>query len=484
MIIKDYLSWILDKPHDSDIKGEEQYKRNIEFVHSLGLKCDCVGWSFVDLSRPDADEILDKIEEFCKKDEWLARGGCGRVFEDVDNPEWYELRFPDAAADSWRYVRDENGKYTDELTAKAYMQKSVTGFSLMYGFYVSENFRSACIKHNIKGVDFHWTRDIGRYHSVQYFRMCPEKSLPHIACSKELRYSDKLQCYYTDWDNRIFEYKHIKELYKPHGPGSVIHDNLKKLGGKLSRISEIFYDMNFNLPDYYPRSEMPDDGFVRVLWKKGGYYINDKLLVHKKTVEILKSENVPVEKYLIPVLLYDEVPEGYSVLETQPEKRPDAEFVDRINREYEEFLKLPPRPQRKATEKEAVKKLRKAKTERKSDFKKKLRKELTDAVEATAAAPLLPYYLVANGGFVSDEFELLPCEETEKATNEFFEELKKEELSELDISGIVFAKCADGDVVLLKDDGAVVRISHEAPEVLEEWNSIAQFFFDSIEYDE
>ena len=46
MIIKDYLSWILDKPHDSDIKGEEQYKRNIEFVHSLGLKCDCVGWSF------------------------------------------------------------------------------------------------------------------------------------------------------------------------------------------------------------------------------------------------------------------------------------------------------------------------------------------------------------------------------------------------------------------------------------------------------
>ena len=484
MVVKDYLSWILDKPHDSDIKGEEQYKRNIEFVHSLGLKCDCVGWSLLDLSRPDADEILDRIEEFCKKDEWLARGGCGRVFEDVDDAQWYELRFPDAVMDSWRIPRDENGKYTDELTLKSYMQKSVTGFNLMSGFYVSEDFCNACIKNNIKGLNFYWIRDIGRYQSKQYFRICPEKSLPYIACSKELQYSDKLQCYYTDWDNRIFEYKHIEELYKPHEPGSKVHDNLKKLGGKLARISEIFYSMQFNLPDYYPRSEMPDSGFVRVFWKKGGYYSNDKLLVHKKTVEILKSERVSIDKYLTPVFLYDEVPEGYSVLEMQTEKRPDTEFINIINKEYEEFLKLPPRPQRKATEKEAIKKLRKAKTERKSDFKKKMKKELAESLAETEYFELLSYYLIANGGFISDEYEILPYEETEKATKAFFEELKKEELSELDICGIVFAKCADGDNVLLKEDGMVLRMSHEVPEILEEWNSLAQFFFDSIEYDE
>ena len=40
------LLWILDK--DCKISGlkdqDEKFKANIDFVHSLGLKCDCVGW--------------------------------------------------------------------------------------------------------------------------------------------------------------------------------------------------------------------------------------------------------------------------------------------------------------------------------------------------------------------------------------------------------------------------------------------------------
>lgn len=84
--------WILDRPqtereelirkypnrkeYQTHIMAYEEgkYKQNIDFVHSLGLKCDSVGWCKLDLNRSDINEILDKIEEFCKRGNWLARG--------------------------------------------------------------------------------------------------------------------------------------------------------------------------------------------------------------------------------------------------------------------------------------------------------------------------------------------------------------------------------------------------------------------------
>ena len=46
--------------------------------------------------------------------------------------------------------------------------------------------------------------------------------------------------------------------------------------------------------------------------------------------------------------------------------------------------------------------------------------------------------------------------------------------------GVVFAKCPDGDAVLLLDGGKVARFSHEAPEFIDEWASLAEFFEESI----
>ena len=39
------LLWILDEnPAQRRGYNEEKVRENIDFVHSLGLKCDCVGW--------------------------------------------------------------------------------------------------------------------------------------------------------------------------------------------------------------------------------------------------------------------------------------------------------------------------------------------------------------------------------------------------------------------------------------------------------
>ena len=66
MNYKEEMTWILDKANQS-IDEETKYKLNIDFVHSLGKKCDCVGWSTLKMDESDADEILDRLKSFAKK---------------------------------------------------------------------------------------------------------------------------------------------------------------------------------------------------------------------------------------------------------------------------------------------------------------------------------------------------------------------------------------------------------------------------------
>jgi len=66
------LLWILDK--NCQIHwSEEKTKQNIDFVHALGLKCDCVGWSKLDLASSRTPEVLDAIEDFCNENGWGAQ---------------------------------------------------------------------------------------------------------------------------------------------------------------------------------------------------------------------------------------------------------------------------------------------------------------------------------------------------------------------------------------------------------------------------
>ena len=89
MNYREHLTWILDKRNHRF--GDDKYQENIDFVHSLGKKCDCVGWSELDMDESDADEVLDKIEAFCKEQGWRARGWYERTYTDVES-DWYELK--------------------------------------------------------------------------------------------------------------------------------------------------------------------------------------------------------------------------------------------------------------------------------------------------------------------------------------------------------------------------------------------------------
>ena len=76
MIIHEELFWILDaKEGHFGSWDEEKVRRNIEFVHSLGRKCDVVGWSKLDLADPKADRILLLVYIICSPATLLLHSG-------------------------------------------------------------------------------------------------------------------------------------------------------------------------------------------------------------------------------------------------------------------------------------------------------------------------------------------------------------------------------------------------------------------------
>ena len=487
MEYREELLWILDKPEEEPDRmrntlsrqeflkwhtdwENEKYRQNIDFVHSLGLKCDCVGWCRLDLSGPNTGAILDRIEAFCREDGWLARGIYSRCWAQGES-EWYSLDLPEAKG-IWGYqtIVGENGGEVRIKELHAYKDQ---GKHALYGYqgyyFVSERFREVCLRHRMPHVRFCWARDTGRYDAGQFFSIYPDRCVKKIACDRYLCYSDQ----YSDWSEM-----------QPHGIGTELNRRLEALGGWLPRLGQVFSHLECRLPQQIPTSELPAEGFAQVYAQRFNF-VRHLLLVHRNTAEILLAEKVVSKKQLQPVCLYEEgaVPAGYveEAMDLMP--RPHLDFFAQMEAEYEAIL-LKPRPVRKTTPKEAVKLLRRAKTARKADFSKRMKKALAAELEGTDYEPLAAYYLVADGGMLSDEYEFLSCDRSRTATAEFMAEQAREELLEQPQTGIVIAQCADGDHVLLRPDGTTVRISHEIPELLEEWPTLAQFFADCVELEE
>lgn len=449
MNFSEELVWILDKK-GKVLNEEKEYQQNINFVHSLGKKCDCVGWSTLKMDELDADKILDEIQKFCKENGWRARGWYERTYPDVKS-DWYELKtsdFKDSTIGDRIVVPAADGGEFSHITIRAYHELTPSPKEWR-GICVPERFRNACIKNGINDVDFCWVQDKGKYEAEQYFQMYPSQRIPRVFCDKDLKQNDKAK--------------------------------INLLGGKLPKIAEIFCKLqNISLPDCYLAEDMPKGGIAYVYCRATNTYCGrEKVLIHKDTAEMLVNEKAVSWKNLKPVPVLDKTPAGYVVDKTKPKRIPNLEYMAQMLGEYEK-LKKKGRPIRVISEKDALAVLRKTKTDRKEDFGKRIGKNQIEKITGTEFEPILLYYKIANGGQLSDEYELLSYEEAISVTGEFFNELEKEELIENIPKGVVFAKGADGDNVLLIQDGTVIRFSHEIPEIIDNWKSMAQFLFDAI----
>ncbi|MDY4886698.1 MAG: hypothetical protein SO533_03540 [Eubacteriales bacterium] len=445
------LDWILDK-NDKRINREEEYLLNIEFVHSLGLKCDCVGWSKLDLQNPRADEILFAIDRFCKQNGWKARGIYTRKYTDYTS-DWYELvptTFKDnTLCDYDDECESERGEKVRVFNLRAYHELRSSPKWWYESILVPERFRDACVRHGITDVDFCWARDKGKYQAEQYFHLYANKQVPTIAEGKKLTIEDR--------------------------------EKIDALGGYLPKIADVFYNLQLiNLQDCYIESDIPNCNIALAYSPRTFTYCGkNKFLIHKNFVQILLQEKAISESDLMPAMVVKELPGGYTLSHTIMPDRPIASCLQNSITEYEK-LKNTERPLRMISEKDALKLLRLAKKDRKEDFKKAFPKAKSVDIAETNYAPIFPYYLIANGGYLSDEYELLPYDIATEENKLFAQELLTEELLDAKPDGIVIAKCPDGDKILLCSDGKVIRFSHEQPVATEEWVSLAQFVADAI----
>ena len=451
MKIIETLDWILDND-DKSIADDDKYRLNIEFVHSLGLKCDCVGWSELDLQNPRADENLSAIDSFCKKNGWKARGIYTRTYTDYES-DWYEIvptTFKNnTLCDYDDEFASEHGDKVRVFNIRAYHELRPSPKWWYESILVPERFRDACVRHGITDVDFCWARDKGKYQAEQYFHLYCNKQIPTIAEGRNITIEDR--------------------------------DKIDALGGYLPKIADIFYKLQLiGLQECYIESDIPNCNIALAYCPKTFTYCGrNKFLIHKDFAQKLLQEKAISQSDLTPAVVVKELPSGYTLSHTVMPDRPIASCMQKSIAEYEK-LKSTERPLRLISEKDALKLLRLAKKERKEDFKKAFTKAKSVDITETSYAPLLPYYLIANGGYLSDEYELLPYDIATEENMLFTEELLTEELLEIKPDGIVIAKCPDGDKVLLCNDGKVIRFSHEEPVATEEWVSLAQFIADAI----
>ncbi len=448
MEYKEELTWILDKTNKF-IDEEMKYKLNIDFVHSLGKKCDCVGWSTLKMDEPDADKILDEIKKFCKEEGWRARGWYTRTY--AGESEWYELiatKFKDSTVADIVNVLADNGAELHLPVVKAF-HELIPEPKEYYEICVPERFRNACIKNNIKGIEFCWLKDKGKYEAEQYFNIYPQTLVPRVCCDKNLEKTDKVK--------------------------------INALGGFLPKIADVVKRLDYiSIPDCYLKDDLPKGGIAYLYCTSTNTYCGrDTILIHKDTAQILVDEKVLSWKNLKPVPVVDSCPNGYVIDNAKEKSKPSNAYIQQMFAEYE-IIKNKNRPIRAITEKDALKIFRTAKSDRKEDFNKKISKIQAELITEPLYSQLLPYYNVANGGQLSDEYEFLPYNDSLSVTVEFLKNCEKEELAENIPQGIVFAKCVDGDVVLFTNNGEIVRISHETFEIIDEWQSIQQFVFDAI----
>lgn len=444
------LLWILDK-EGIRLKGDEEYRRNIEFVHSLGLKCDCVGWSRLDLSNPRTDKILSAIETFCKEEGWTVRGLYTRNYTRIES-DWYELVCTDIKENTeadWCDVESNHGDMLKIVNIRAYHEIRPSPKYWGELNLVPERFRNVCMEQNISDAHFCWVKDKGKYAAEQYFFLYAAQQIPHIAVSRGFQKSDL--------------------------------ERITATGGYLPKIASIFSVLQqINLQDCYLSQDMPSGGVAYVYCPRTfTYWGRNSILIHKDVADLLIREKALSPSALRPAPIVNTVPGGYVLDDTKEKPWPNEDYAAQMLVEYEK-LKATPRPVRMVSEKDALKMLRTAKRERKEDFQKALPKKADVASIDNRFMPLEPYYRVSNGGYLSDEYNLLSLVQAMEENENFQLQLSSEELLEEQPNGIVFAKCPDGDCILLCADGTVIRFSHEVPEAIDQWSSLAQFIFDAV----
>lgn len=437
-------------------KNTFDHAASVKFIHSFGLKCDCVGWTKIVLDNEEKWELVKRMGEEAKKQKMRLRCCYEREIRDVES-EWYFIK-PSFYLNNSHYDYDEVSTY---YAIKGYkIPKNINLLTVGSSIVISEKFLNICKEEKFTGVDFAWINDTGRYKAPPFFYAFSNVFLSNPTTAGQL----------LDRNNKFTRRQNIPCCKQ-----------IDEMGGNLTLINEIFYSLEFTeVPIMLDRNNMPDTDFACV----SGDGLSDMLLVGKAAADKLIEKGMIKEKELLPAVYYDKTKHNLLITHFLPEQFLTQYYIDKLEEEYKKFLKKK-KPEYVPTEKATLTLLRKAKRENSDRFPKALKKSIVEELSETRLMVMAPYYAISNGGELSDEVEIYGYEEIGQATEEFLKELCEEETFLESMphfkNPIVIGGTANGDTILLSNEGHVIRYDHEDPYLSQEWKTVFEFFYDNLE---
>lgn len=453
MNFKESFSVIVDN-HKAD-----DYTESIAFMKSFGLKCDCVGWATIKL---DSEAKIGLISEM--KEKAIEKGFHLRCMnyrkQLIGDADWYFFN-PRAMVKNDDWTWDDGSPYFT-TTIKGYkIPKGYHAVEMPYYTAVSQCFVAACKELKLTGIDFMWVTDRGKYDAPAFFYLLPEKGFKAAT-------SDCGDHYNKPVGERNFKKRYEKFM----GYCKQVDSD----GGHMELLAKTFDKfMMVEVPALLDKESAPETDFA---------YLKMETLIRKEAAEKLIEKGVLTWADLTPAGYFDKEKHDKLIRPRNQNSFMPEHIKHRHNANYEKWLEKK-RPPFNPKEKDALSLMRRAKKESPEYYSKALKKTTLETLTDTSFDSMMSYYKISNGCAINDEIDILRYEDVAEENAEFLEELQDEEflleeMPELK-EAVVFGVAANGDRLLLKKDGSVMRYDHEDPYLSENWDSLHAFFYEQIE---
>ncbi len=384
----------------------------------LTLWMTVLGDCQVDLTG-HGQEFLDFLHKARKQGGRLNSVGLEEQLIDDDNTpaEWFEL---DADYNGSEYfggmdwdlkepIQEEN----EHLRLKADRIKPgthVVGYSNRP--YVSERFKAVVEQHHLKGIEFIWVRDVGKYKALQWY-------LP--VCHKGLgRGVDHPWMDITKLSGRGFQ---VLEPSGRHGQrGTAIEQSLKRgavTDALLKKLLPLAVSMELlkrhpysTFVGRYLRDYLPDTDFAYTMWdtcNSPGEVVRMRgLAMNRKARDLLRANGVVTDAQCKAVLILDKPPKGVENLDKKYGPAEPAFTAEQMARLRELEAKAwaehiaHPKPPRAPDLKRSLSLLRARKRQRPTEFVKpasaKMMEEAAKTLGKKIPAAWQQVLRICNGG--------------------------------------------------------------------------------------
>lgn len=443
------------------------------FIRSVGLQVHSGCWASVGLDDPRFDGFLDAARQRIRSREAVFYGHCTLVEEyrisAIESGCWYLLR-PRASfsfcAKTFRAFRVP--RFVDVATDR-YVS-------------MSETVRRLTDEHGLRGLEFVWIPDHGKYAAKQWFVAVPSEPIgrgldhPWVDPARVEEYSEGP-------DQRTGAYSFSNRE---------IREGAKVEDGRIAAVLELFegFDLHVLTVPAFLEADVPngvDFAYGMLSDDRSDFFVAGRaarILVEAGSISLTELTRVDVLSDLSgghrPVNAPPAFPAfGFlTELDSNTRREREAGYVEILERDR------PPQPT--PTIAVVLKELRRRKREDAHSFARGISVARQQRFEVDLPDDWRKLLAITNGGYLSDECAVLSIAEIEPRATEV-EQYYRDLYDDPPIRErqLPIASAADGDwYSLLYDETGellrVARITHEGGTEIQSWRTIAEFIEDEL----